>query len=180
LKNRHLHEDLHSCIVEGLPVTTLNDRVNIFYFLQTLLEQSEKAHFRPYGDMFRRDIERIVSDVAPVDGGAANVAPAKNVLKDLLDKRLIPESLYTTASSLLCRESSTSGEEAPIFFSENEIKRRIEEDRERHKLLRESIWMIPRNAGPDAEFDMMWENTSSFGDDDIEYIHEENAKKDVQ
>jgi hypothetical protein len=40
--------------------------------------------------------------------------------------------------------------------------------------------MIPRNAGPDAEFDMMWENTSSFGDDDIEYIHEENAKKDVQ
>jgi hypothetical protein len=40
--------------------------------------------------------------------------------------------------------------------------------------------MIPRNAGPDAEFDMMWENTSSFGDDDIEYMHEENAKKDAQ
>jgi CTD kinase subunit gamma len=79
LKNRHLHEDLHSCIVEELPVTTLNDRVNIFYFLQTLLEHGEKAHFRPYGDMFRRDLERIVSDVAPVDGGAANVAPAKNV-----------------------------------------------------------------------------------------------------
>jgi hypothetical protein len=40
--------------------------------------------------------------------------------------------------------------------------------------------MIPRNCGPDAEFDMMWENTSSFGDDDIEYMHEENAKMEVQ
>jgi hypothetical protein len=39
--------------------------------------------------------------------------------------------------------------------------------------------MIPRDDGPDAEFEMMWENTSSFGDDDIEYMLEENAKKDV-
>jgi hypothetical protein len=29
--------------------------------------------------MFRRDLERIVADVAPIDGGAANVAPAKKV-----------------------------------------------------------------------------------------------------
>lgn len=37
--------------------------------------------------------------------------------------------------------------------------------------------MIPQNAGPHAEFDMMWETTSSFGDDDVEYMQEENAKK---
>jgi hypothetical protein len=49
-----------------------------------------------------------------------------------------------------------------------------------HKLLRESIWMIPQDAGPDAEFDMMWETTSSFGDDDLEYMLEENAKKWAQ
>jgi hypothetical protein len=74
------------------------------------------------------------------------------------------------------------------YFSQEEIKRRMEEDRERvipsyiiaklqHKLLRESIWMIPQDAGPDAEFDMMFETTSSFGDDDLEYMHEENVKK---
>jgi CTD kinase subunit gamma len=79
LKHRALHEDLYSCIVEELPVTTLNDKVNIFCFLQTLVEQSERAHFRPYVDMVRRDLERIVADVAPIDGGAANVAPAKKV-----------------------------------------------------------------------------------------------------
>lgn len=40
--------------------------------------------------------------------------------------------------------------------------------------------MIPKDRGPDAEFDMMWETTSSFGEDDIEYMHEENAKKQSQ
>jgi CTD kinase subunit gamma len=84
LKHRALHEDLYSCIVEELPATTLNDKVNIFYFLETLVEQSEKAQFRPYGDMVRRDLERIVCDVAPVTHGAANIAPAKKVVNQLL------------------------------------------------------------------------------------------------
>jgi CTD kinase subunit gamma len=80
LKHRTLHEDLYSCIIEELPATTLNDKVNIFYFLGTLVEQSEKARFRPYGDMIRRDLDRIVADVAPIDGGAANIASARKVL----------------------------------------------------------------------------------------------------
>ena len=37
--------------------------------------------------------------------------------------------------------------------------------------------MIPQDAGPDAEFDMMWETTSSFGGDDLEFMLEENVKK---
>ena len=79
LKHRALHEDLYSCIIEELQATSLNDKVNIFYFLGTLVEQSERAQFRPYGDMIRRDLDRIVSDVAPADGGAANIPPAKKV-----------------------------------------------------------------------------------------------------
>ena len=79
LKHRALHEDLYSCIIEELLATSLNDKVNIFYFLGTLVEQSERAQFRPYGDMIRRDLDRIVSDVAPADGGAANIVPAKKV-----------------------------------------------------------------------------------------------------
>jgi hypothetical protein len=38
--------------------------------------------------------------------------------------------------------------------------------------------MIPQ-TGPNAEFEMMWETTSSFGEDDLEYIHEENIKKGI-
>lgn len=79
LKHRALHEDLYSCILEELAKTTLNDRVNIFYFLGTLVEQSERAKFRPYGDMIRRDLDSIVCDVAPVHGGAVNIPPTKKV-----------------------------------------------------------------------------------------------------
>src|SRR5947207_15993452 len=80
LKHRALHEDFYSCILEELNATSLNDKVNIFFFLQTLLEQSERTKFRAYPDMIRRDLERIVNDVAPVDGGAANIQPAKKVV----------------------------------------------------------------------------------------------------
>jgi CTD kinase subunit gamma len=45
-----------------------------------------------------------------------------------------------------------------------QIEQRIEEDRERHKRLRESIWAIP--AEPNAERDKLWEETSDLGDDD--------------
>src|SRR5271167_2841921 len=72
LKHRVLHEDLYSCILEELTSTSLNDKVNIFFFLQTLVEQSERTRFRPYADLVRRDLGRIVSNVAPADGGAAN------------------------------------------------------------------------------------------------------------
>jgi len=83
LKHKNLHEDLYSCVVEELPATTLNDKVNIFFFLGTLVEQSERARFKQYGDLLRRDLDKIVADVAPLDGGAANIAPAKKVRKEL-------------------------------------------------------------------------------------------------
>jgi CTD kinase subunit gamma len=87
LKHKTLHEDLYSCVLEELPATTLNDKVNIFFFLGTLVEQSERARFRQYGDMVRRDLDKIVAVVAPLDGGAANVAPAK--------KARTPKSMLT-------------------------------------------------------------------------------------
>ncbi|KAB5558725.1 CTD kinase subunit gamma CTK3-domain-containing protein [Coniochaeta sp. 2T2.1] len=45
-----------------------------------------------------------------------------------------------------------------------QVEQRIEEDRERHKRLRESIWAVP--AGPNAERDKLWEETSDLGEDD--------------
>jgi CTD kinase subunit gamma len=80
LKHRALHEDFYSCIVEELRKASLNEKVNIFFFLETLVEQSERARFRAYADLIRHDLNRLVGDVAPVDGGAANIAPAKKVI----------------------------------------------------------------------------------------------------
>ena len=160
LKHRTLHEDLYSCILEELPSTTLNDKVNIFFFLGTLMEQSEKAQFPPYGDMIRRDLDRIVGDVVPVDGGAANVAPAKKVRITLNGfvgqadcrcwKAYWRRDWSLRVCSILlwgylmsgrqcrlflreanCRSADTDIKPAKTFFSQAEIRRRMEEDRER-------------------------------------------------
>lgn len=45
-----------------------------------------------------------------------------------------------------------------------QIEQRIEEDRERHKRLRESIWAV-KDEG-DQEFERLWDEASEVGDDD--------------
>lgn len=63
---------------------------------------------------------------------------------------------------------------APRTISKEDILRRIEEDRERHKRLRESLWVVPRQD-LDFEFNQAWEETSDLGSDDFEVIREEMA-----
>lgn len=63
---------------------------------------------------------------------------------------------------------------APARPEKRQIEQRIEEDRERHKRERESIWAIP--AGKDAEATKLWEDTSDFGEDDDRLISEEHEQ----
>lgn len=46
-----------------------------------------------------------------------------------------------------------------------QIEQRIEEDRERHKRLRESIWAVPSDG--DKEFEKLWDDASDIGEDDF-------------
>lgn len=50
-------------------------------------------------------------------------------------------------------------------LDKRQIEQRIEEDRERHKRLRESIWAV--SSEEDREFDRLWDDTSDIGDDDL-------------
>lgn len=59
----------------------------------------------------------------------------------------------------------------PTRLDKRQIEQRIEEDRERHKRERESIWAVPK--GENAEQNKLWEETSDFGEDDDRLIHEE-------
>lgn len=57
-------------------------------------------------------------------------------------------------------------------LEKRQIEQRIEEDRERHKRERESIWAIP--TGEDTEMNKLWEETSDFGEDDDRLLAEES------
>ena len=68
--------------------------------------------------------------------------------------------------------------QAPHRLDKRQIEQRIEEDRERHKRERESIWAVPR--GDDAEMNKLWEETSDFGEDDERLVMEEEEDFDKE
>lgn len=66
--------------------------------------------------------------------------------------------------------------EPPRRLDKTQIEERIEEDRERHKRLREGIWAVPKGA--DAEMWRLWDETSDLGEDDHLMGEEELAERD--
>lgn len=68
------------------------------------------------------------------------------------------------------------GTPRPTRPDKKQIEQRIEEDRERHKRLRESIWAVPTEP-EDAEMWKMWEETSDLGDDDLIMAKEEEEER---
>lgn len=58
------------------------------------------------------------------------------------------------------------------------VEQRIEEDRERHKRLRESIWAVPA-GGDEIEFERLWEQTSEVGEDDFMLYQEESEERRI-
>jgi CTD kinase subunit gamma len=49
-------------------------------------------------------------------------------------------------------------------LDKRQIEQRIEEDRERHKRLREGIWAVSGEG--DDEFNKLWDEASETGEDD--------------
>ncbi|PHH82765.1 hypothetical protein CDD82_4930 [Ophiocordyceps australis] len=195
IRFKDMDEDLHSCILEQLERNNMNTRANIMFFIEHFLDVAKEGH-SDYVRMMQRDIIRVVDAVAPDDGsGAANVKVVRKVLQglqikgylepqavsqieDVLREREINDDDLDLASSpavdveMKDRPDSKPGKKpAPPRPDKRQIEQRIEEDRERHKRERESIWATPK--GEDAEMEKLWEETSDFGEDDMRLLEEE-------
>lgn len=174
------------------------------YFVEHLCEMASREKHTDYIRMMQRDILRIVDAVAPEDGsGAANVKVVRKVLQGLQQKSFLLAQTVTEIEECL-RERDTApdaiGLSSPLQLDvemggsgpreskpdrrngtqrldKKQIEQRIEEDRERHKRLREHIWAVPSDkTGIDAEFEKMWEETSDLGEDDY-ILYEEEAEE---
>ena len=70
-------------------------------------------------------------------------------------------------------------------LDKRQIEQRIEEDRERHKRLRESIWAVGGDSGggggkgDDDEFKRLWDEASEIGDDDYLAAEEDAVERRV-
>jgi CTD kinase subunit gamma len=186
----------------------MNNRANIMYFLEHLCDMAIREGHPDYVRMMQRDILRVVDAVAPEDGsGAANVKVVRKVLHGLQQKNhLLPQTVTEIEECLRERDTLPDhvGLSSPVQptdvemsgmgatpeqttklakstvaqrLDKKQIEQRIEEDRERHKRLREHQWAIPADD-EDAEFEQMWDETSSVGSDDYRVFEEEAMQRE--
>ncbi|EWG44164.1 hypothetical protein FVEG_05325 [Fusarium verticillioides 7600] len=200
LRFRDMDEDLHSCILEQLErQNNMNIRANIMYFIEHFLDMAQRDGHPDYIRMMQRDIIRVVDAVAPDDGsGAANVKVVRKVLQGLQGKGYLESQAVSQIEDVI-KERETNVEDLGLAspngdvemtdmppsqtipkagrrstshqLDKRQIEQRIEEDRERHKRERESIWAVPKVEN--AEMDRLWEETSDFGEDDDRLLTEE-------
>ncbi|MCJ1344253.1 hypothetical protein MMC31_002456 [Peltigera leucophlebia] len=189
LRYRDMDEDLHSCILEQLERNSMNNRANIMYFIEHLCDMAQRENHLDFVRMMQRDILRVVDAVAPSDGsGAANVKVVRRVLAGLQQKSiLVAETVVEIEACLKERdtlpahpalsptEGNSQGDQhlsqivaakinGVTRLDKRQIEQRIEEDRERHKRLRENIWAV--SDEPDVEFEKLWDEASDVGEDD--------------
>ncbi|KAL5604464.1 hypothetical protein BROUX41_002433 [Berkeleyomyces rouxiae] len=157
-----------------------------------------------YITMLRRDIVHIVKYVAPCDAlGHVNLTITRLVVENLERKGHIPSEICTELHSWFHQHDAILknsdpfdlppvGEEnksvspqavpptadAPrVRMARKHIEQRLEEDRERHKRLRENIWAVPSGPGDKAEWERIWEETSDLGEDDYRLAREEAEER---
>ena len=102
---------------------------------------------------------------APLAAAAATTDPAKPTAA-------APATATTTpAPAAGLAGGTTTAAPRP---DKRQIEQRIEEDRERHKRLKEGIWGV----GDDVdEFDKMWDEVSEIGEDDYLAAEEEAMER---
>ncbi|KAF1917410.1 CTD kinase subunit gamma CTK3-domain-containing protein [Ampelomyces quisqualis] len=193
LKNREMDEDLHSCILEQLERTNMNTRANIMFFIECLCEMAMKdsagdgrgidGSAMGYVRMLQRDILRVVECVVGEEGG--NVRVVRKVLQTLQNRSiLMPETVSELEAVLKSREGDmpfgSPGQmkngNVSVKMDKRQIEQRIEEDRERHKRLRESIWAVPGQA--EEEMEKLWDEASDIAEDDYVVAREDKEERE--
>ncbi|KAH7408504.1 CTD kinase subunit gamma CTK3-domain-containing protein [Phaeosphaeria sp. MPI-PUGE-AT-0046c] len=191
LKNREMDEDLHSCILEQLERTNMNTRANIMFFIENLCEMAVKdsagdgrgidGSAMGYVRMLQRDILRVVECVVGEEG--ANVRVVRKVLQTLQARGiLMAETVSELEAVLKAREGemgspgNAKNGAGNMKMDKRQIEHRIEEDRERHKRLRESIWAVPGEA--EEEMERLWDQASEIAEDDYVVAREDREERD--
>ena len=105
--------------------------------------------------------------------------------ESLRERDTVPEhpALSPSAAEAATKETSSSKPLSPSASKANglvrpdkrQIEQRIEEDRERHKRLRESIWAVSPEG--DQEFLKLWDDASDVGEDDFIAAHEDAEER---
>ena len=97
-------------------------------------------------------------------------------LEAVLKSREIAHPFMATDSAGGGKDSSAAaGKNGGQRMDKRQIEQRIEEDRERHKRLRESIWAVPGEGF--EELEKLWEEASDVNEDDYVTAREDAEER---
>lgn len=206
-----LSEDLYSCILEELDKSPSNVRLNILYFIETLICEFGSTPIRPMIKWAIRDLHLIFTAVVPPSRmGLVNLSAASTMIQNILpycspDIREKMNALVEEREALAHADdnggydadSHSGGEAASLenpalmlpssnqgstmsspaepvpALTREEILRRMNEDRERSKRLKENIWAVDYRVEY-AEFDALWNTSTGLAQLDYEQMKEDN------
>ncbi|KAJ2480262.1 hypothetical protein IWW56_002566 [Coemansia sp. RSA 2131] len=169
LKNASLAEDLFECINEKLTKMPVPPRLNILLMLDAILK-----HSTTWSSLIERNIARIVAHTTPKDDprGDSNVVQTQKLVDGWRRKHTFQKHVVDEMDERLAARKSL-GEGG---MRHQDILKRIEEDRERHKRHKEDVWIRKPNEEPLDELRVYWDSVSEFNDADWMEIEAENAE----
>ncbi|KAF9180189.1 hypothetical protein BGZ50_006393 [Haplosporangium sp. Z 11] len=130
-------------------------------------------------ELIQRNLVKIIECVTPSGPkGNVNVAGTKKILETWRNRKLFPANVIEKVEKpLLSRElGANAPASSETGFTKDDILKRMDEDRERHKRIREEIWIRPADEDPEAEFLQNWDEVSDIDDVDYEDMECENEK----
>ena len=152
---------------------SVGGRINILFFVDYLagVSQSKSLSFHTW---IQRDIQKFVDlTVPPIMPGIANIAPTEKMVQSLSRKGLVEERYLGRLHEYLenRKASILANPRAMSELSKEEILLRMEEDRERSKKVKESLWSIESASD---EFNTAWQTLGKLTDLDYEKMSEDN------
>ncbi|KAG1469656.1 hypothetical protein G6F56_003133 [Rhizopus delemar] len=169
MRHRKLSEDLYSCLIEELEQASTNARLNIIYVLDAIFSASQKSKFTGYVDLTRPDLPRIIHAVVANDAkSVVNVPNTQKIMNHWKRKGVFEVNILEEAEKPLLERQKSSVKQVNETFSKQDILRRMEEDRERHKRIKEEIWIRPPEEPKNAEFEDFWNSIDKL-DPEVDY-----------
>ncbi|KAI9138311.1 CTD kinase subunit gamma CTK3-domain-containing protein [Paraphysoderma sedebokerense] len=179
LKYKQCYDDLYGLLIEDLEKSSASHRLNIFNSISELVQQSVRDRFDGYRKLTEKDLQKIIELVCPHDQmGNTNVPYVRSILHSLKSHKIFTEQLISKVETPLTARDSrfSSYRKEPSSYSKETIIRRMEEDRERHKRTREEIWIRPASEQLDVQFDLLWDVTAPWDEEDTNNAKEEMEK----
>ncbi|CAG8637585.1 11764_t:CDS:2 [Funneliformis mosseae] len=171
------YEDLYRCIIEVMEGGNIWSRMYLLYFLDSLIERSEFVNFKGYTEFILEDLEKIVGLVCEKPEGSVNLVNTLKTLERWQTKNFFNSDVLEKVKVLLLTWKLEPEYPPDLNLTANDIKQRMEDDRERAKLLREDSWWIDKSIEHGEALDL-WDKTSDLDDGDYMDIITENIKQD--